>query len=75
MTNREKLAQLSDTELAEFFVYTAEEPDFDEDFEGNWRQCGTTTYYANTVNHQLSWSKEDAIADVVGWLTSESVER
>ena len=74
MTNREKLAQLSNEELAKYFVYVAEEPDFDDDFEGNWNQCGTTTYYANTVNHQLSWSMEDAISDVVGWLTSESVE-
>ena len=73
MTNREKLAQLSNEELAKYFVYTAEEPDYDDDFDGNWRICGTTTYYGNTVDHQLQWSMEDAIADVVGWLISENV--
>ena len=54
-------------------MYTAEEPDYDDDADGNWYQCGTITYYANTVNHQLAWSMEDAISDVVEWLTSESV--
>lgn len=61
MTNREYLESLSDYELASFLVYEIEEPDYDDDADGEWYQCGETTMYKDPLSGEIFWDRRNAV--------------
>lgn len=69
MTNLERLFQDVDS-LAGLLVSEEVEREYDEGYDGEWYECGETTYYRTTDGHTY-YSYEDAVGHQKEWLSSE----
>lgn len=69
MTNLERLFQDVDR-LAGLLVSEEVEREYDEGYDGEWYECGETTYYRTTDGHTY-YGYEDAVEHQKKWLLSE----
>ena len=74
MKNHQYLRQLRVKDLATYLIQSREVPDYDEDIDGEWEQCGTYTEYATPDGETSFFSYEDALFHTINWLNSERKE-
>lgn len=70
MKNHQYLRQLKVKEFALYLIRSKTVPDYDEDIDGEWRQCGTYTEYI-APDGRSSLSYEDALRYTIDWLNAE----
>ena len=73
MKNHQYLRQLKVKEIAAYLIQSREVPDYDEDIDGEWSQCGTYTEYI-TPDGSIAFSYEDALWNTINWLNAERKE-
>lgn len=69
MTNLERLLE-DKHRLAEAMVSLVEEPDYDENMDGEWEQCGTIDYY-RTTDGSTFYDINEAVEYQLTWLNTE----
>lgn len=71
MTNRNKINQMTDVELASYGMYVKYEKDYDEDIDGVWVEIGKYSVYVSIFDNFESEDIETVFAHNLKWLRRE----
>lgn len=74
MTNEEYIRRgVSRRRLAEMLVVSHELPDYDEDIDGEWYQCGSMTVYITSDGSEFLEDYKGAVQYECWWLAQQKV--
>ena len=75
MTNREHICSLPIQEFAKYFIYSREEPQYDEGFDGEWVECGFRTVFITSDGKEFWDDAGDALEHECWWLEQEYAQQ